>query len=195
MSSNKREIKREKILNGAENVFRKKGFFAVTMQDIVDECTISRGGLYLYFSSVDEIFVEVIRKYHKEKRERMLQQENINFDDLIATFFDDLKSSLLSMNNSLKTAMYEFYLVKKEEKKEFLKTAFYELKQPIYDILKTGSKKNIISENVVNELAEMIMLWCEGLEALAISTNLAESIIDNRLDFMKNLIYGYGFEN
>ena len=53
--------KRQFILETARKVFMEKGFKQVTMKDIVDACEISRGGLYLYFESTKEIFLEVLR--------------------------------------------------------------------------------------------------------------------------------------
>ena len=70
MSERSKE-KRNLILKCAEQVFRTKGFSNVTMKDIIDECNISRGGIYLYFSSVDEIFTEVIKQYHKSHAEKV----------------------------------------------------------------------------------------------------------------------------
>ena len=52
--------KKQLILEKAKEVFVEKGFRNVTMKDIVDACEISRGGLYLYFSSTEEIFREVL---------------------------------------------------------------------------------------------------------------------------------------
>ena len=56
----KSEQKREYILKQAKEVFAKKGFRDVTMKDIVEACEISRGGLYLYFGSTEEIFREIL---------------------------------------------------------------------------------------------------------------------------------------
>ncbi|MGK0552918.1 TetR/AcrR family transcriptional regulator, partial [Enterococcus faecalis] len=56
-------MKREAILENARNVFSRQGLIDVTMQDIIDECQISRGGLYLYFDSVDAIFMEVVNQH------------------------------------------------------------------------------------------------------------------------------------
>ena len=56
----KSEQKREHILKQAKEVFAKKGFRDVTMKDIVEACEISRGGLYLYFGSTEEIFKEIL---------------------------------------------------------------------------------------------------------------------------------------
>ena len=52
--------KKQYILDKARVVFSEKGFKNVTMKDIVDACDISRGGLYLYFSSTEDIFLEVL---------------------------------------------------------------------------------------------------------------------------------------
>ena len=46
-------IKRELILDSAKQVFIQKGFNRVTMKDIIEKCNISRGGIYLYYSTVD----------------------------------------------------------------------------------------------------------------------------------------------
>lgn len=53
--------KRQLILSKALELFVRKGFHAVTMSDIVEECQISRGGLYRYYSSTDDIFRELLR--------------------------------------------------------------------------------------------------------------------------------------
>ena len=57
----KSEQKRNFILETARKVFIEKGFKNVTMKDIVEACEISRGGLYLYFGSTSEIFMEVLK--------------------------------------------------------------------------------------------------------------------------------------
>ena len=58
--SEKSEQKKQFIVDKARGVFAEKGYKNVTMKDIVDACGISRGGLYLYFSSTQELFLEVL---------------------------------------------------------------------------------------------------------------------------------------
>ena len=55
-SGKEKQQKRDLILESAKVVFSKKGLIDATMKDIIEECGISRGGIYLYFRSVDEIF-------------------------------------------------------------------------------------------------------------------------------------------
>ena len=56
------EKKKELILERAKKVFLEKGFANVTMKDIIEACGISRGGLYLYYSSTREIFLTIFRR-------------------------------------------------------------------------------------------------------------------------------------
>ena len=70
--SEKTEQKRQLILDSARNVFAAKGYRAVTMKDIVEASQISRGGLYLYFSSVEEVFLAVLEMEEKKSDEEVL---------------------------------------------------------------------------------------------------------------------------
>lgn len=42
-------------------LFNKKGFYFTSMQQIADSCGISKGTLYKFFSSKDELFIELFR--------------------------------------------------------------------------------------------------------------------------------------
>jgi TetR/AcrR family transcriptional regulator len=45
------------IVEAAERVFTAKGYAAATMEDIAAEAELSKGALYLYFKTKDELFV------------------------------------------------------------------------------------------------------------------------------------------
>ncbi|MEO1816673.1 MAG: TetR/AcrR family transcriptional regulator [Acetobacterium sp.] len=55
-----RESRKEKIRNAALQQFVKQGLFATRIQDIAAEAGIAQGLLYHYYSSKDEIFVDLI---------------------------------------------------------------------------------------------------------------------------------------
>ena len=52
--------KRQQILNGAKYVFMKMGFDAASMNDVTREAGVSKGTLYVYFSSKEELFSAMI---------------------------------------------------------------------------------------------------------------------------------------
>ncbi|WP_028974259.1 TetR/AcrR family transcriptional regulator [Spirochaeta cellobiosiphila] len=51
----KHEAKRELILDAAMQLIRETGFDDLTMKDIANKCSLSKGTLYIYFKSKDEI--------------------------------------------------------------------------------------------------------------------------------------------
>ncbi len=184
--------KRKYILACAERVFIREGFNKVTMKDIIDECKISRGGLYLYFQSVDEIFMEVIREHNEKKLEAIQCDVKMGYDfhKLIDEFFDNQKERLLNMNKSLITATFEFYLShKKDFNKEFFFKQFYTSKEIILQILKFGVKPEKILDSSIELLAENIMFFLEGISTLAMSSDMTGELIDAQFNFIKNMIY------
>jgi len=58
--------KRKKIVDATMRVCESKPAYAVTLRDVVKECGISTGGIYNYFSSIDEIFVEILNQAYEE---------------------------------------------------------------------------------------------------------------------------------
>ena len=59
---NKGSKSKNRILEVSRTLFAKKGFSAVSMQDICTATGLSRGGLYRYFGSTEEIFIAIIEE-------------------------------------------------------------------------------------------------------------------------------------
>lgn len=57
-----KQQRREEIIQAAENVFFTKGFDQSTMDDIAEEAELSKGTLYLYFKSKEDLHMAVAHK-------------------------------------------------------------------------------------------------------------------------------------
>lgn len=55
---------REKILNAAAACFAEKGYSGCSVQDIADRAGLSKGALYVYYSSKEELFKNMIHIEH-----------------------------------------------------------------------------------------------------------------------------------
>jgi AcrR family transcriptional regulator len=53
-------VRKHQILNAAEKVFTKKGFDLTRMDDIAEETGLSKGTLYLYFKSKDDLIIAIL---------------------------------------------------------------------------------------------------------------------------------------
>ncbi len=57
--------RRTDIIDSAENVFFSKGFENSTMDDVASEAELSKGTLYLYFKSKEELYLEIVHRATK----------------------------------------------------------------------------------------------------------------------------------
>ena len=58
--------KRQQILEGADRIFSAMGFDAASMNDITREAGVSKGTIYVYFDSKEELFMELCIVYREK---------------------------------------------------------------------------------------------------------------------------------
>ncbi|MRH43747.1 TetR family transcriptional regulator [Aquibacillus halophilus] len=62
--------KQFEIMKSAIKLFSKKGYFSTSMQEIAEDCGISKGSLYKYFESKEELLVKVFEYNHDKMIQR-----------------------------------------------------------------------------------------------------------------------------
>ncbi len=190
--ASKSSIKRELILDNAKQIFIQKGFNRVTMKDIIEKCNISRGGIYLYYSTVDEIFIDVVIKHNSAKINgiKCSIENATDFNQLIDSFFAEQKEKLLNMDKSLYAAMIEFcFSHKNRSDRDFYTEQFFNAKDIILELLKFGQQSKSIPEQDINTLADTIMFLIEGLRSLAVSSGISPELAESQLQVCKRLVY------
>lgn len=193
----KSSIKRELILDSAKQIFIQKGFNRVTMKDIIEQCNISRGGIYLYFSTVDEIFIEVVIKHNRAKIDgiKCSIENSTDFHQLIDSFFLEQKEKLLNMDKSLYAAMIEFcFSHKNVSDRDFYTEQFFNTKNIIQELLKFGQKSKAITAQNIDVLADAIMFLIEGLRSLAVSSGISPELAESQLQVCKRMVYSGIFD-
>ena len=63
--------KRRQIMEGARAVFLSAGFDGASMNDVARAAGVSKGTLYAYFNSKEELFEAIIRAEHAQAAERL----------------------------------------------------------------------------------------------------------------------------
>lgn len=186
-----RNAKNERIIEKAREVFCRKGFLNVTMKDIVEACGISRGGLYLFFPSVEELFQAVITYRNMSRLETVRQQveKNAEFFELLDMYFNMQKERLLHMESSILMATYEYYFVHKNpEEIEFRNSQIACIKKSITDILDLGIQQGVIENDNLDDVAESYMFLIEGMSVFGLFNNLSSAYIDTQIQLMKNML-------
>ncbi len=60
IDSSKRVVKKNNIIKIAANLFSQKSFHDVTMDEIAEKVGVAKGTIYLYFSSKDNLYLEIL---------------------------------------------------------------------------------------------------------------------------------------
>jgi len=186
-----RKNKIRKILESARTVFYRKGFLNVTMQDIIDECGISRGGIYLYFTSVDEIFQEVIRQRNKEKFSIISKavQENAPFDEVFDNYMLLQKERLINIEASHFRAYCEYVFSKpKGTVLAFRDAQLAHLRKSVLSILNLGVRQNLIKNEKIDIVADHIIVTIDGLSILALGGALTPDVVENQFKVLGEMI-------
>jgi AcrR family transcriptional regulator len=186
-----RRIKIKKILDSARLVFCRKGFLDVTMQDIIDECGISRGGIYLYFASVDEIFQEVMKQRNKEKFSPIKKavHDNAPFEDVLADYMNLQKKRLLNFENSIFRAYCEYIFSKPRKAiQAFRDTQLQHLRTSVESILMLGVNQGILLNQRIPQFAGHIIIVIDGLSILALAGALTEDNLNDQFEIINEMI-------
>lgn len=62
MATSIRETRQKEILDAAKKVFIRQGFDSTTMEDIIAETSLSKGGFYYYYKSTVDILHDLMRE-------------------------------------------------------------------------------------------------------------------------------------
>jgi len=186
-----RKDKLRKILDAARLVFCRKGFLAVTMQDIIDECGISRGGIYIYFSSVDEVFLELMKQRNKERFSSINKSvhDHEPFEAVLEVYMSKQKARLVNFNNSLFRAYCEYIFSKpKAAVHAFRDTQLSQLRSSVEAILTIGVRQGVLKNESISQLAIHFIAAIDGLSILALGDALTEQIINDQFAILSQII-------
>ena len=176
--------KKRYIVEKARDVFMEKGFKKVTMKDIVEACDISRGGLYLYFESTSQIFMEVLRMESEEADDTAA--------DILLLFLKEQKKELLRKKNTLTQATYEFYFENDLPKRDnILKKQFDSAVKIIEKLIEAGVENGEFLCEDCEGTARNIMFVLEGLKISAQTIGVTAEAVDREILY---LLRGLGVE-
>ncbi|MDR1088884.1 MAG: TetR/AcrR family transcriptional regulator [Coriobacteriales bacterium] len=183
--------KEETILESARAVFCQKGYLEVTMKDIIDECGISRGGIYLYFDSVDEVFLAAAKRRMKRKYEDILAaaEADMPFFELFDAYTANEKARLLTMETSMLRSIYEYFFTHDApEDRAFRQSQLSYVRYTINEILQLGVRQGVLEDRDLDLLAENFMLVTEGLSVLSLMGGTSEAQVDRQFALMREML-------
>jgi len=184
-----KEDKRNLILTAARKLFSKYGLRKTTVDEIAKIARISKGTIYHYYKSKEEIFSAVVKHesnllIHKIKQAIVMEEKP---QDKIRTFIlikIKYLKELVNLNEVRKEAVDEVHHLVNIERKVYFKQEIKILK----NILKEGNKKGIF--NIKNPTI-ISMVIISALKELERPWVIDEEIVDveKSLDILLNILF------
>ncbi len=178
MVRNKRmtfEKRKEEIKEAAAKVFIEKGFANTSMEDLVRESGLSKGGFYHYYKNTTDIIYDMMVdgiNYRNEIIKKSLDQEK----EISLEFFAREMTKKVIDNTSLTGVYVEFLLAKKRNKKL----------EEVYKILEEKTIESFKKINIDFEKYEIVSEKFEFLTYFINSMILSSNILKSREILLKN---------
>ncbi|USB33045.1 TetR family transcriptional regulator [Paenibacillus sp. YPG26] len=197
ISDEVKEQRRQQILEAAERVFIRTGYELATMKDIVEEAEMSRGWIYLYFQTKEEIFEALIAKYEQETETifSVLMTTSPSIWAALETLLGEQKKAMCTLENSLASAYYEYFIsgYRDQDRRVRLTRHYERTLGNIRRLIEAGTAAGEFHPTLPTELIGKIMTSnMEGIMslAMAVGTEQAEASaqIDALIPYFKLLL-------
>jgi AcrR family transcriptional regulator len=160
------EIRRNQILDAATTVFVRLGFQHARMDDIVEESGLSKGTLYWYFKSKEDIINAILRRLFTgelENLESLLEAEGTASERLIQ-LTNNRVTGLKHMSN-LVPIIFEFYAVAVHQQwvQQFIGEYFKHFRELLEALIRQGVERGEFRPVNTTDAAISLTSMYEGL--------------------------------
>lgn len=188
-----KEQRRNEIIKAAEELFVTRGFEATTMEEIALEAALSKGALYYYFDSKDDLYLVIATKAIKKLNdllERSILKSEPGIEKLLSLgstvyTFSQNYPEYYKMSDEIRSNLSYLSIFKKEASREPLSHNEAKMKNEI-----DRYKQNILStieEAITNKSIKSDLPVLLIGSTLAVLTNGLISELNNQQNWIKNI--------
>jgi AcrR family transcriptional regulator len=167
---------REMLIEGAALAFAEKGYRETKIDDIGEKLKLSKGKIYLYFKSKEELFAAVFETFQERRLKEI--REAYRPEDIplvkIEKVLDQFVDLLVKQEVLLCRLWLEFYLEGPklpafEDLSQRMNEAFY---QEVYKLLVEGQQNGDFKTGLdLHGITSIILATCDGLMLRAMVAN------------------------
>lgn len=160
--------KKQRILEAAKSVFIRNGYIGVTMKDVVDASGLSRGGVYLYFSSTEEIFrslIEASDDNYSLLIDQLSNDKKTAWEGVVQ-LIEIVMNNIVSIEEGLAAAIYEYFLVvnRKGQVRELLMRRLYRAIDSLRVLLNHGIENGEFHPVFsIDEISKFLLFVMDGV--------------------------------
>ena len=173
--------KKQLIIEAMVEVLQRKPLYEITMLDVIQEAKLSKGGIYLYFSDIDELLIETINYLVEKHSVIEFVKEDLSGDvesDLLMIFqklgdymescppiISKIRSELVIYitNYPEKTDRYKSTLVLQETGEQFMKMTAW--------LIQDGIVKKVFRQDINMDVVMMnISVYLDGMSEAVVNS-------------------------
>ncbi|WP_322904253.1 helix-turn-helix domain-containing protein [Paenibacillus campi] len=192
--------RKKAVLKAGGQLFAEKGYFATTVQDIAEQCNMSKASIYKMFQSKEDILLQIIRTLHEEivgstrslhfddeviPRDQLVQKLSVQLQSFVMKydFFVNLNQNMpLELGSQIRQVMLDFKRMMLNWQKEELLLAYGSRIEPIIWDLSVCMQSISRELLVLTRLDQKLTLTEQHIQYIAeFIVDTIEGIIDKRL--------------
>jgi len=170
-----KEEAKERIIQAALDVYAEKGPYEATMDDVAKKLGVSKGALYLYFKSKDELLYEIIKR--PEQSVRRFLQSLLETKDLSKSLDDVLEHDIREPTEQRRNLIFDFMAeaTRNPTIRKALSETYEASLRTLMDFLtntRTGSRLN--TEEKRRKAISLLSLYVGILASSALGANTSD---------------------
>lgn len=187
-----KQNRKEEILEAARRVFTMCGYNKATMQDVIEEAKMSRGGVYAYFDNIEHVFVEVLKLDDKKDSKVFIEPiKGMSLWTQLDEFLQLQQTEIENVKDSLVRAKSEFFLqlefIENKESVYYITKRYNKLKNAIEKFINMGLAQNEFDPVLTPESIALYMIsFIDGLTLASFDIGAKETRIDDQLTVFKH---------
>ena len=194
MTVSKVDKTREKIIEVADKLFGRFGFYKTSMDEIAKIARKAKGSLYYHFSSKEELFKEVVDKeiqHLKKELSLIVNDSTLSSTEMIKAYLlkrMEILSQSANYHETIKADLYEHFEFVDDIRADFNKWE----KKVMKEFIQEGVERNEFGLNLkeVDALIEVFQMVLKGLEIPFFVQGKFEKYAPNMDEMLKIIIKG-----
>ncbi|MQR95191.1 TetR/AcrR family transcriptional regulator [Fictibacillus phosphorivorans] len=180
-----KEQRRRSILDAAKEIFAKKGYEAFVMQDVINAVDLSRGGVYSYFSSKEDLFESLLESMHESFHNGIQElADNPSIWESITNEFESFKK-MKDTKDPFTAVQIEFFLIHRRipEKSGYFKKRYqYAIDQFVWLFQQGVERGEFEPKYALETIARYYITFNDGIHISTVFVNKRDIDYDQQID-------------
>lgn len=194
LTDQRKEERNRQILQAAKNVFIRKGYGEASLKDIIEEAGMSRGWIYLYYQTKEEIFEALLdhQDAEYEKELERLKAESSSVWEIVRELYARQLHDLETYGGGIVPAFYEYFLVgwRDSSRSELLQERYQKGIERFGKLLQAGADSGEFAPSMnTADIAKLASSFQEGIVTHSVTIGLHKA--NTQLQFEALLRYLY----